>query len=277
MSRIIVLDWGCLSHQSIFATFNNPNVPATYTCLSSIIGCLKKVGVSKEDKIIIGVDYRSSWRRKILPEYKANRSQKRKESLINWEKEFKAMDWLLDKIDNATSFSVIKLPHIECDDIMAVCCRYFKDKEKILVTFDGDMQQLWSLGNVKIFSPKTKRYKIPPKNYDAYKDILKKVDKEVSDNIVNPILCEEDFNNRLKCVNLLELPLEVENQIIAELDNLEEKEDYIELLPYNTLKERFNQIYNEGTEPYEKSVKYYERKEKQKLKKKALKRGKNND
>ena len=156
---------------------------------------------------------------------------------------------------------------------MAVSCRVFKDNEVILVTYDSDLCQCWSYPNVKMFSPKTKRYKIPPDNYNAQKDILKKVNKEVSDNLVNPILCEDDFNNRLLCVNLLELPMHIEAQITAELDNLEEKEEHLENLPYPTLRARFPQIYNKGTESYEKSCKYYERKANKLAKKKALKKG----
>ena len=272
-SKVIVLDWGILSHRSIFAAVKNPGVPSTYTCLSSIIGNLKRIGIDKEDKVIVAVDARNSWRKDFEKDYKGDRAEKRKESPIDWNKEYQNMDWLLDKLNESTKFSIVKLPRTEADDVQAVCARYFKNNEVILVTYDSDMNQLISYGNVKIFSPKTKRYKIMPKNYNAQKDILKKVNKEISDNLCSPILCEDDFNNRLKCVNLLELPINIESQIIAELDNLEDKEEHLENLPYPTLRDRFPQIYNEGTEPYNKSVKYYERKANKLFKNKALKRG----
>lgn len=613
-SKIIICDFGILSHRSIFSTVRNSTVPATYVCLSSIIGCLKRIGVNKEDKVIIAIDARNSWRKDYEISYKADRSQKRKESPIDWDKEYKNINWLLEKLDLATNFHNILLPRCEADDIQAcflgqtyiaapfknsedrkikqlkigdkvysynleknkielstvvkthkrivnnikiihfdnktkvkvtenhrfystknkwiavrdlkigdeiyylnsshknnryvfllpksknahnsyrigyLCgaiegdghlnikrnniqfnindldfvkrlqtymqilfnykltyskenktyrilvgnklifdmiknyidnkefqnksfnkgfiagmfdsegclqqnktqlamnisntnkqlidfissklqveytittaqnyrkdgkaykllylirihkqseiikfltiykpaiirkypnfklyakylhngrkivkiedkintsrkfqvynlkvepnnnyfahnllvhncaCRYYKNNEVILLTYDSDMNQLTSYGNVKIFSPMTKRYKIMPKNYNAQKDILKKVNKEAADNLINPILSEQAFNNRLKCVDLLHLPANIETQIIAELDNLQEKENNLELLPYPTLRARFNQIYGEGSESYEKSVKYYERKEKAKKKKKALKK-----
>jgi hypothetical protein len=272
-NKIIVIDWGIISHRSIFSAVKNPGVPATYTALSSVIGNLKRIGVNKEDKVIIAIDARNSWRKDFEKDYKGDRKEKRKESPIDWDKEYENMNWLLDKINESTNFYNILLPRTEADDIMAVSGRFFKDNEVILVTYDSDLHQCWSYPNVKIFSPKTKRYKIMPKNYNAQKDILKKVNKEASDNLTNPLLCENDFNNRLKCVNLLELPKEIENQIIAELDNLSEKEEHLDQLPYPTLRARFPQIYGEGTESYKKSVKYYERKEKAKMKKKALKKG----
>lgn len=272
-NKIIVIDWGIISHRSIFASVRNPGVPATYTALSSVIGNLKRIGVNKEDKVIIACDARNSWRKDFEVDYKGDRSKKRKESPIDWDKEYKNMNWLLEKLDLATNFQNILLPRCEADDVASVCCRYYKDNEIILLSYDSDFNQLTSYRNVKIFSPMTKRYKIMPKNYNAQKDILKKVNKEAADNLINPILSEQVFNNRLKCVDLLHLPENIENQIIAELDNLDEKELYLKNLPYPTLRERFMQIYNEGTEPFEKSVKYYERKEKAKKKKIALKKG----
>ena len=112
-----------------------------------------------------------------------------------------------------------------------------------------------------------------PKNYNAHEDILKKTNKEVADNLTNPILCEQDFDNRLKCVNLLELPEHIESQIIAELENLEDKEEHLENLPYPTLRDRFPQIYSPASESYEKSLKYYKRKAEQLAKSKAIKKG----
>lgn len=272
-SKIIVIDWGIFSHRAIFASVRNPGVPSTYTCLSMVLGCLKRVGVDKQDKVIIAIDARNSWRKDFETSYKGDRSQKRKESPIDWDKEYKQMNWLLEKLNQATNFNQILLPRTEADGIMAVCCRYFKENEVILLTYDSDLCQCWSYGNVKIFSPMTKRYKIMPKNYNAQKDILKKVNKEASDNLISPILSEEAFNNRLLCVNLLILPPHIESQIVAELDNLDQKENRLENLPYPTLRDRFNQIYSSGTEPYEKSVKFYERREAKKQKAKALKKG----
>ena len=152
-------------------------------------------------------------------------------------------------------------------------CRYYKDKEVILCTSDSDLHQMWEYPNVKIFSPHrlSKRYKMKPVNFNVQKFILENVNKN-HNNIVNPLLCDQDHFDRLKCVNLLKLPDFVETPIIAELDNLEEKENHLDLIPYPKIKERFDQIYGEGSEPYEKSVKYYERKEKAKQKKKAYKK-----
>jgi len=270
MSKVIVCDWGILSHRAIFATAHNPGVPATYTCLSMMIGNLKRIGVTPDDTIIVAVDSRGSWRKEYEKEYKGDRAKKRKESNIDWTKEYSQMEWLLQKLEEATKFHIIKIDHLEADDIMAVASRYYKDKEVVLVTYDSDLDQCWSYPNVKIFSPMTKRYKIVPPKFDVYKFIAKKCEKEASDNMVNPILNQQDYDNRMICVNLLELPDWVENAITHELDNLPEKEENIELIPFNSLRDRFPKIYNPGKDlvTYEKCIKFEERR-KNKAKKKA--------
>ncbi len=268
-NKVVVLDYGFYLHTSAYAYIADSSRPASYTCLTMIIGDLKRIGVHPDDIIIIAVDFHgedySSWRKLYEPEYKGNRKKLPLEL-------YEQMNYLLEKLNEATNFHIITVNHAEADDIMAVCCRYYKDKEVVLVVSDSDLEQMWEYDNVKIFSPHrlSKRYKIPPQNFNAYRFIQKKVGKEVSDNLVNPLLSEEDFNNRLKCIDLLHLPKNIELPIEAELDELKEKESNIDLLPYPTLRDRFSQIYNKGTEPYEKSVKYIERKKKRLAKKKAM-------
>jgi len=272
-NKIIILDFGIFLHRSIFATLDKSTIPSTYTCLASIIGCLKRIGVNSEDKVLVAVDYLKSWRKEFEPTYKADRKAKREKSPIDWDYEYKEMNKLLDNLDEATKFHIIKVENCEADDIMAVASRYFKDQEIVLVTYDSDLEQMWEYQNVKIFSPKTKRYKIIPNNFNVYSLISKKIKKEVADNLSNPILNENDYDNRTKCISLLELPDWVEEGITKELIDLPEKKEELVLLFFPSLKKRFPDIYNPGTEPYEKSVRYNERKKKKLLKKKALKRG----
>ena len=270
-SKVIILDWGFFMFSAGNACISNPTMHLQYTVLSMLIGNLKRIGVNKNDTVIIAVDFHgedySSWRKLYSEEYKGGRTGL---PAATYEK----LNVLLKQIDIFSNFHIIISNHAEADDIMAVGCRYYKDKEVILCTCDGDLQQMWYYENVKIFSPHrlSKRYKIKPSNFNVQKFILKNVNKN-HNNIINPLLSEQAFNDRLKCVNLLELPANIESQILAELENLPEKENHLELLPYPTLKDRFIKIYGEATEPYNKSVKYYERKVKKLLKKKALKRG----
>lgn len=267
MNKTVVLDFGIFQFRSIFATLNNPTIPATYTCLAAIIGCLKKIGIARSDKIIIACD-KGSWRKEFSKEYKADRAEKKKKFPINWNDEFEKMNQLLQTLDLSTVFHVIKLPKIEADDIGSVCCRVFKDSEIVLVSYDEDWQLLWNYSNVKIFSPMTKKYKIKPTNFNVYKLLAKKIRKETSDNLTSPILNKAQYENRMKIVNLLELPEWVEQSVIAELESLEDKVGSLDLIPFKSLRARFETLYNQDkVVTYEKCVKYYERKKKRKKKK----------
>lgn len=272
MSKIIFIDWGIFMFRAIFSSLNNPQVPSTYTCLNMILSCLKKIGVEPEDKIIIAVDSKS-WRKDYSKEYKSNRKETREKYPINWEEEWKKFDWLLEQLDKATDFSIIKEYGLEADDIMAVGSRVFKDKTVILCTFDNDMEQLQVYDNVKIFSPLKKAkgqrgaYKVKPKNFNAYKLITKKINKEVSDNLVSPILSQENYDKRLMLVTLLELPENIENLVKEKLQNLPEKELNLELFPFKNLRKRYMDIYNSDKKiTYEYCVQLEEKRKKRRRK-----------
>lgn len=251
-SKVIFIDFGIFLHRSIFASIHNPNIPSTYTCLNMIMSCLKRIGIDPDDRIIVAVDYGHSWRKEVDTSYKANRKEAREKFPIDWDKEFKSFNWLLDKIDKATDWNIVKANGLEADDWMAVGSRYFKDNEVILVTYDSDMEQCWAYNNVKIFSPIKKcvgkqgkgAYKIPPPNFNVYKLLSKKIEKETADNLTNEIFSQEDYEKRKQIVNLLELPENIENTIKERLSNLEDKTSNIELLPFQSLKVRFKDIYS---------------------------------
>ncbi len=207
--------------------------------------------------------------------YKGDRAKKRRKSPIDWKTEYSKMNWLVQVLDQNTTWHSIRLPMIEADDIMAVASRFYKNNEIVLCTYDEDLTQMWDYPNVKIFSPMTKRYKIRPENFNVYKLISKKTQKETSDNLVSPILNVEHYDNRMKIVNLLELPEWVEQSVLAELSCLEPKEENLEGIPFKGLAERMKTIYNQDKiVTYESSVKYYQRKEDKKRKDLLIKRAK---
>jgi len=236
-----------------------------------ILGNLKKIGVNKEDIVLVCCDYLKSWRKEYVPEYKANRDEARKKSSVDFDTVFQEFNLLLDKVERGTNWNVIKSPNLEADDIMAVASRYYKDKEVILLTADSDMEQLWEYDNVKIFSPHRllKRYKIKPENFNPYKIIAKKIRKEIADNIVTNIETEEDYDNRELCVNLLHLPEWVEAKIIEKLNNVETKTEYNSAyLPGGVVQERYDGLHTNKSQiiTYEQCVKKVERKNRRKKK-----------
>jgi len=272
--KVIILDYGIFMFRSIYSWRNNKQIPPEYTCLNMMTSCLKKIGVEPMDTIIVACDYGRSWRKDVDKQYKADRKEAReRQTDINWEDMFKRFNELEKKIQIGTDWHVVKEWSFEADDLMAVACRYYKDKEVILVTFDADVEQLSIYDNVKIFSP-LKKYKGKKGGYKHVKEPLKvlaqKIEKETADNLTNPILSKEDYEKREQIVSLLTLPEFVENRIKDIYDNLTEKE-YINdnAIPYSTMRNKIATLYNNKKDivNYEDSINYKPKKRRKKCKK----------
>jgi len=122
------------------------------------------------------------------------------------------------------------------------CCRYFKDNILIIVSTDSDYEQLAEYKNVKLFSPKSKNYKIV-KNPTAI--LAKKIQKETADNLITKIVTEEDYKKREMIVNLLRLPEEIENKVIQELSNIKVNDNFDPTkIPFGEMRRRYMSIYS---------------------------------
>lgn len=276
--KIIVVDYTYFTHASIFS-YNSARLrkerllkespekadkifvaPSTYTCMSMLISSLKKIGINldTDDKILLACDGKDSWRKDIEKAYKATRKEERaKAKFINWDKEYNVHNKLIEKIDNNLPFFVIRLKNCEADDIVAEVCRYFSDKEIIIVSPDHDFDQLLTLNNVKIFSPHPHKSvrKCPYRILDldrkkeiekAYKSIMKKIEKEKTDNLVSEVLTEEDYDKREKCVSLLQLPDFIVNKIRPILSKIskQEKEYYNPTIFSPGIQKKLKTIFN---------------------------------
>ncbi|KKL10521.1 hypothetical protein LCGC14_2554980 [marine sediment metagenome] len=264
--KYIWLDWGYYLHASIYAWKNRKHIPATYTATTMILGDLRKIGVDEDDIIIIAVDKGHSWRKEVDKEYKSTRKAKREaQKEIPWKKMFESFNSLLDIFEAYTPFHIVALNNLEADDIISYGVRYFKDKDNIICSVDGDFEQLFALPNVKIFSPHSKRkcYKQPPKN--PYKIIEKKIKKEVSDDLVSKVETEADYQRRFLIINLLKLPEDIEKRVEKQINFLPKKDWEIVKLPFPSIHQRFRDIYKKDkVVTFEQSMKKLERKKRRK-------------
>ena len=265
--KVIVIDWSLLLHMSVHAS-RKANMYAPYVATTMILGSLKRIGLEPCDEVILACDGKHNWRKDLIPQVKADRVPLDKEI-------YQKFNELIEQINNSTFFHIIWLDHIEADDIASVCCRYYKNKEIILVSSDSDWELLWQYDNVKIYSPhpKSKRYKIRPKNFDIYKRLAKMVLTKGHNNLDIAIENEEDYKLKEKCIDLIHLPEWVEENVRKELDKLESKTDNIDLFPFHKLKERYASLYNckKDIITYEQCIAKEERKKKRKSKQKVKK------
>jgi len=244
MKKLIILDWGGVTHRAIFAYRNNSQVPFTYTMLRMIIGYFKKIGVTLDDKVVVAEDF-GSWRKDIDKEYKAQRKAFResKEDSSWWAEVYKEANQFTDKLDICLPWNFIKIYKMEADDIGSVAVRYLDADEKILVTSDADWEQLCVIPNTKIFSIHTKKFKIV-KNPE--KILLKKIHGDISDNLLTVPKNEAEYEKRRMIVDLINLPQHIEAIIKPVIDTLPIKNLYINKVPFRTCQLELKKLYKLG-------------------------------
>lgn len=243
--KIVVLDWMAIVFTGIFGKKFTGSIPLNYTILNMCLSNFLKVGINPEDDIIIAQDKGKSWRKMYEAGYKEDRKEKReKHTEIDWDESFKQVNQLASQLEYATNWTFLSSEGLEADDWASYIPRYYKDREVVLISFDSDWEQMLVLPNVKLFSPKSKRYKF---NDNPYATLAKKINKETSDNLVNPILTEKDFEKRNICVNLFTLPDFVESIIKNKLDTVTfNKEEHLEDFPFQkSLLAKYCGLYND--------------------------------
>lgn len=326
MNKVIIIDSGVLTHRSIFAWgaekkrslekgISEDPIPASYTYLNTCYSILKKIGIDKQDTIIVARDGRNSWRKAFLEEYKGQRQGLRdSHEEINWTLQYGLINKLEKQLNDSTNWHFIQLEYelnyadlalsddgqrlkieeygtypydkefsIESDDIQAVACRYFHDKEVILVTIDEDLSQLYYHKNVKIFSPNLKS----PTNkakigfYKIVEEPLKILAKKIrlgdkSDNILVDKKHDStrDVEVRQFIIDLINLPDFIEYPIVEALNELDwDKKTQYNKLPFQrSLAKKFGKIYDQDKiRTWEESVVRHNLKEEKRLEKQRAK------
>jgi hypothetical protein len=243
-NKVILVDLSYFMFRGIHCYRTHPEMKSTFTALSMLIASLKRLPLTPDDIIILACDKGRSWRKTIDSNYKSNRKSQREalEDKIWWDARFKEFEILRYILEEATPFHIIEIDTIEADDIIAYAVRYYKDKQCYIVSPDSDFEQLAMFPNVKIFSPISKKYKIIKNPQEV---LAKKMEIERVDNLITPIVTEEDFHKRKLIVDLTTLPDFVEKLIDIRLSTLNYLKKFdLEKLPYTVIQNRFMGIYN---------------------------------
>ena len=111
---------------------------------------------NKYGEIVICTDFHSSWRKEVFPFYKAHRKVAREkqktEKGMDWSALFDTISKIIVEIDTFFPYKVIRVPHAEGDDVIAVLSRTFKEKS-LIVSSDKDFSQLYKYKWIRQFSP----------------------------------------------------------------------------------------------------------------------------
>lgn len=241
-------------HRSIFGFIAHSDTPAPLTFMGMVYACLKRIGVTLDDRIILAFDYGRSWRKEVDPIYKAQRKEYREgqESPDFWTEIYGEFNKFFKELEPAINWNYVKYNTLEADDWASMIARFYPNNEIILISADEDWQMLTAFKNVRIFSPITKKYKFVK---DPIKVFQKKIKGDKSDNLLTVPKTEAEIIQRRTIVNLLELPPHIDTFMKDILMTLPQKNLYLDKIPYvdvvpyinnfpcSTLRERIKGIY----------------------------------
>lgn len=115
----------------------------------------------KPDEVILCVDDKQHWRKKIYPDYKGNRKEKRDSTDIDWNEFFASYEEFVEACKTHFPFKVLKVKYAEADDLIGILAKTYPEKQQMIVSADKDLVQLLRHKNVKLFDPiKNKQIKV---------------------------------------------------------------------------------------------------------------------
>jgi len=121
-------------------------------------------------KLILCYDSKNYWRKQVFPYYKQNRKKDRENSKYDWNKIFDFMNKIRNEIQENFPYTVIEVPTVEADDIIAILCKHQeiinvslqkenkKTEKTLILSGDKDFIQLQKYSNVSQFNPIKKKY-----------------------------------------------------------------------------------------------------------------------
>ena len=235
----LIIDGNVILIRSIFARRRIPKLPLEYFMVSQIF---KYIKTFDPETVYLVADSSDSWRKIIYDKYKHKRKSFRDSFPdIDWDKMFNAYNKFLHILQSLTPIIVLRIDHLEGDDLIAYLCKYLK-KPKIVVTKDKDLTQLIALGDVKIalLKRKGKIEVIDRLEKDIVKEKIEKGDR--SDDIPKATTFVEKIRNQI-LVDLLNLPSIIEIEINKELNRINKNPQldlFVKRFPYKRVKDNIN-------------------------------------
>ena len=114
----------------------------------------------KYGEMVICTDHLSSWRKVAFPQYKAHRKVQRDkqkaEKGMDWSALFDTISRIIDELKTNFPYKVIRVPHAEGDDVIAVLAKYANNtlkEQSLIVSSDKDFNQLYKYKRIRQYSP----------------------------------------------------------------------------------------------------------------------------
>jgi len=128
-----------------------------HTILNSIRMFRNKFAKDYGDMVIC-CDGKDNWRKKVFPEYKANRRKNRENDPTDWKTLFELLHEMREELTKYFPYKVMHVDSAEADDIIGVLTDYCEKKPILILSSDKDFIQLQKFDNVKQWSPLQKKF-----------------------------------------------------------------------------------------------------------------------
>jgi hypothetical protein len=204
----LILDYSGLAHAAYFA---NPSSEMDEGFIRHMILNSIRMYVVKYSKeygqVYIACDG-GSWRKEVFPLYKAGRKKIRDEggTGIDWKEFYRIINLVEEEIRQFFPYTVVRVSGAEADDIIAYIVEQTQEfgshEENMVISSDHDFIQLQAYGNVKQFSPVTKKL-VSEKDVNkyAFEQILRGCGSDGVPNFLSEDDCIFDENKRQKPVS----------------------------------------------------------------------------
>ena len=225
-SEIILLDNNQIIIASVFQSIKyNDNIDENFLrhLVLNTYRMYRSRFKNKYGELIICNDSSNYWRKEIFPLYKANRKRDMNRSKVDWTSVFSAMDVIRNEIKENFPYKNIRVDRTEADDIIAILCQEYHEKENIvIISNDKDFQQLQVLPNVEQYSPTKKKFLVCENPEEFLLNHIIKGDS--SDGIPN-ILSDDDV---FMVENKRQTPCGVKkmSQIVESIEEWKEKDNW---------------------------------------------------
>lgn len=158
---MIIMDFNGIAFGSIMANGKNEEPMIRHMVFNTIR--MYKTKFEKEyGNVVIACDGANNWRRDAYPQYKANRRKNREASTHDWDESFRILNDLRTDLMENFPYKVVHIEGCEADDIIGCLVERSQDfgnmEDIMIVSADKDFVQLQTYGNVRQFSPLTKKF-----------------------------------------------------------------------------------------------------------------------
>jgi len=161
---MILLDYS----QTVIGSFmavgrGNPVVEENllrHTILNSI-RMFRNQFVKDYGEMVICCDGKDNWRKKVFPEYKANRRKNRENDITDWKTLFELLHEMREDLNKYFPYKVMHIDTAEADDIIGVLVEERQGMEcspTLILSSDKDFIQLQKFDKVKQWSPLQKKF-----------------------------------------------------------------------------------------------------------------------